>query len=64
MRDPYWFSDIGPLRIQQVGLAPAACEWSHSGGLHVGHGHDGRPVCVVLLDAPERLNDARRVLAA
>jgi len=64
VRDPYWFSDIGPLRIQQVGLAPAACEWSHRDGLHVGHGDDGRPACIVLLDAPERLNDARRLLAA
>jgi 3-phenylpropionate/trans-cinnamate dioxygenase ferredoxin reductase subunit len=64
IRDPYWFSDIGPLRIQQVGLAPAACEWTHRDGLHVGHGGDGRPACIVLLDAPERLNDARRLLAA
>ncbi len=64
IRDPYWFSDIGPLRIQQVGFAPAACEWTHRDGLHVGHGADGRPACVVLLDAPQRLNDARRLLAA
>jgi NADPH-dependent 2,4-dienoyl-CoA reductase/sulfur reductase-like enzyme len=63
-RDPYWFSDIGPLRIQQVGLATAVCEWSDRGGLHVGHDSDGRPACVVLLDAPHRLNDARRLLAA
>ena len=64
VRDPYWFSDIGPLRIQQIGLAPAACEWSQHDGLHVGHGDDGRPACIVLLDSPERLNDARRLLAA
>ena len=63
-RDPYWFSDIGPLRIQQVGFAPAACDWTHADGLHVGHGDDGRPACVVLLDAPQRLNDARRLVAA
>jgi 3-phenylpropionate/trans-cinnamate dioxygenase ferredoxin reductase subunit len=64
VRNPYWFSDIGPLRIQQIGLAPAACEWSEHDDLHVGHGSDGRPVCVVLLDAAHRLNDARRLLAA
>jgi 3-phenylpropionate/trans-cinnamate dioxygenase ferredoxin reductase subunit len=64
VRDPYWFSDIGPLRIQQVGPARAACEWSHRDGIHVGRGSDGRPACIVLLDAPERLNDARRLLAA
>jgi 3-phenylpropionate/trans-cinnamate dioxygenase ferredoxin reductase subunit len=63
-RDPYWFSDIGPLRIQQVGFAPAACEWVRRDDLHVGHDHRGRPACVVLLDAPGRLNDARRMLAA
>jgi NADPH-dependent 2,4-dienoyl-CoA reductase/sulfur reductase-like enzyme len=63
-RDPYWFSDIGPLRIQQVGLADAACEWAAADGLHVGHDTAGRPACVVLLDAPQRLNDARRLLAA
>jgi 3-phenylpropionate/trans-cinnamate dioxygenase ferredoxin reductase component len=63
-RDPYWFSDIGPLRIQQVGFAPAACEWSRRDDLHVGHDDQGRPACVVLLDAPTRLNDARRILAA
>ena len=60
VRDPYWFSDIGPLRIQQVGLAPAACEWSHRDGLHIGRGSDGSPACIVLLDSPQRLNDARR----
>jgi 3-phenylpropionate/trans-cinnamate dioxygenase ferredoxin reductase subunit len=64
VRDPYWFSDIGPLRIQQVGFAPAACEWSHRDGLHVGSGSDGHPACIVLLDSPQRLNDARRLLAA
>jgi NADH dehydrogenase FAD-containing subunit len=64
VRDPYWFSDIGPLRIQQVGFAPAACEWTHREGLHVGRGEDGRAACIVLLDAPQRLNDARRLLAA
>jgi 3-phenylpropionate/trans-cinnamate dioxygenase ferredoxin reductase subunit len=63
-RDPYWFSDIGPLRIQQVGFAPAACEWSRRDELHVGRDDAGRPACVVLLDAPSRLNDARRMLAA
>ena len=63
-RDPYWFSDIGPLRIQQVGFAPAVCDWIARDGLHVGHDAEGRPACVVLLDAPHRLNDARRLVAA
>ena len=63
-RDPYWFSDIGPLRVQQVGFEPAVCEWSVRDGLHVGRAEDGRPACVLLLNSPTRLNDARRLLAA
>jgi 3-phenylpropionate/trans-cinnamate dioxygenase ferredoxin reductase component len=63
VRDPYWFSDIGPLRIQQVGFAPAVCDWTARDGLHIGHDADGRPACIVLLDAPQRLNDARRLVA-
>jgi 3-phenylpropionate/trans-cinnamate dioxygenase ferredoxin reductase component len=63
-RDPYWFSDIGPLRIQQVGYAPAACGWERRDDLHVGRDGAGKPACVVLLNAPARLNDARRLLAA
>ena len=63
-RDPYWFSDIGPLRVQQVGFEPAVCEWSVRDGLHVGHADDGRAACVLLLNSPNRLNDARRLVAA
>ena len=63
-RDPYWFSDIGPLRVQQVGFEPAVCGWSVRDGLHVGHADDGRTACVLLLNSPQRLNDARRLLAA
>jgi 3-phenylpropionate/trans-cinnamate dioxygenase ferredoxin reductase component len=63
-RNPYWFSDIGSLRIQQVGFAPAVCDWTVRDGLHIGNDAEGRPACVVLLDAPQRLNDARRLVAA
>ena len=44
--------------------APAACEWSRRDELHIGRDEQGRPACVVLLDAPTRLKDARRMLAA
>ena len=64
VRDPYWFSDIGPLRVQQVGFEDAACEWSVRDGLHIGHADDGRPACILLFNSPSRLNDARRMLAA
>ena len=36
VREPYFFSDIGPLRIQQVGVADAAVEWHEDDGLAVG----------------------------
>ena len=62
--DPYWFSDIGPLRVQQLGFEPAVCEWSVRDGLHVGRAEDGRAACVLFLNSPHRLNDARRLLAA
>jgi 3-phenylpropionate/trans-cinnamate dioxygenase ferredoxin reductase component len=63
-RDPYWFSDIGPMRVQQVGFEPAVCAWSVRDGLHIGHADDGRAACVLILNSPHRLNDARRLVAA
>jgi 3-phenylpropionate/trans-cinnamate dioxygenase ferredoxin reductase subunit len=64
VREPYFFSDIGPLRIQQVGLADAAVEWRQEDGLVVGRDPDGAPACVLLLDAPARLRDARELVAS
>jgi 3-phenylpropionate/trans-cinnamate dioxygenase ferredoxin reductase subunit len=64
VREPYWFSDIGPLRIQQVGLQAEACEWRSHDGLRVGLDSSGRPSCVLLMNAPGRLAEARRLLAA
>lgn len=64
VREPYWFSDIGPLRIQQVGLQAEACEWRSRDGLSVGLDSSGRPTCVLLMNAPGRLAEARRLLAA
>ncbi len=62
-RDPYFFSDIGHLRIQQVGLADRAVEWADERGLHVGRDATGRPACVLLLDAAPRLLEARELIA-
>ena len=42
VREPYFFSDIGSLRIQQVGVAAAAVEWSEDGGLAIGLDSDRR----------------------
>jgi 3-phenylpropionate/trans-cinnamate dioxygenase ferredoxin reductase subunit len=63
VRDPYFFSDIGPLRIQQVGLAAAAVEWTEEDALIVGRDDHGIPACVLLMDAPTRLGEARKLVA-
>jgi 3-phenylpropionate/trans-cinnamate dioxygenase ferredoxin reductase component len=64
VRDPYFFSDVGSLRVQQVGVADAAVEWSDDDGLWVGLDSDGSTVCVLLLNAPSRLRTARELVAA
>jgi len=63
-RDPYFFSDIGPLRIQQVGLAADAVEWRDDDGLLIGRDAQDRITAVVFLNAPARLREARDLLAA
>ena len=63
VRDPYYFSDIGPLRVQQVGLASAVATWRDEAGLMVGRDPDGRVAAVLFLNAPARLNEARSMLA-
>jgi len=65
VREPYFFSDIGPLRIQQVGPADQAVEWDEPDqGLTVGRDSAGAPACVLLLNAPTRLRDARALVAS
>ncbi len=63
-RDPYYFSDIGPLRIQQVGLAADAVEWADEDDLIIGRDAAGRVTAVLFLNAPARLREARELLAA
>lgn len=63
-RDPYYFSDIGPLRIQQVGLAADAVEWADEDDLMIGRDAAGRITAVLFLNAPARLREARELLAA
>ncbi len=62
LRDPYFFSDIGPLRIQQVGLADAVADWHEEDGLEIGLDASGAPACVLLLNAPARLREARELV--
>lgn len=63
VREPYFFSDIGPLRIQQVGVADAAVEWHEDDGLVVGRDPTGAPAGVLLINAPARLREARELIA-
>lgn len=64
VRDPYFFSDVGRLRIQQVGVADAVTEWDERDGLVVGTDRHGAPACVLMLNAPARLREAREIVAA
>ena len=64
MREPYFFSDVGRLRIQQVGVADAAVQWDDRDGLVVGSDGRGATACVLLLNAPARLREARELVAA
>ena len=62
VRDPYFFSDIGPLRIQQVGLPDQVCDWSEDDSLIVGRDAGGAVTCVLLMGAPTRLLEARQLV--
>jgi 3-phenylpropionate/trans-cinnamate dioxygenase ferredoxin reductase subunit len=62
-RLPYWWSDIGPRRVAEVGWADAAVAWSDENGLHVGRDATGEPVAVLVVDEPRRLREARALLA-
>ena len=61
-RLPYWWSDIGPRRLAEVGFAGAAATWAEEDGLHVGRDTSGAPVCVLVVDAPRRLREARAIV--
>jgi NADPH-dependent 2,4-dienoyl-CoA reductase/sulfur reductase-like enzyme len=64
VREPYFFSDIGRLRIQQVGMGDAAVEWHEDDGLFVGRDIAGAAACVLLLNSPARLLEARDLVAS
>jgi 3-phenylpropionate/trans-cinnamate dioxygenase ferredoxin reductase subunit len=61
-RLPYWWSDIGPRRLAEVGFAGAVADWAEEDGLHVGRDTSGEPVCVLVVDAPRRLREARAIV--
>lgn len=61
-RLPYWWSDIGDLRVAEVGVAEAVADWRDEEGLQVGRDAGGEVVCATVVDEPRRLREARALL--
>jgi NADPH-dependent 2,4-dienoyl-CoA reductase/sulfur reductase-like enzyme len=61
--EPFWFSNIGPLHLQELGFGDSAEEWEERDGLHVGRDAAGEIAAVLVLSAA-RLREARALLAA
>jgi|RhiMetdeSRZDD1v2_1073273.scaffolds.fasta_scaffold14279_4 NADPH-dependent 2,4-dienoyl-CoA reductase/sulfur reductase-like enzyme len=60
--EPFWFSNIGPLHLQELGFGERAETWEERDGLHVGRDAEGEIAAVLVLSAA-RLRDARALLA-
>ena len=60
--EPFWFSNIGPLHLQELGFGDQAEEWQERDGVHVGRNADGQVVAVLVLSAT-KLREARAILA-
>lgn len=60
--EPFWFSNIGSLHLQEIGFGDHAEEWEELDGLHVGRDAAGATVGVLLTNAPARLGEARAML--
>jgi NADPH-dependent 2,4-dienoyl-CoA reductase/sulfur reductase-like enzyme len=60
--EPFWFSNIGPLHLQEIGFGERAVDWEERDGLHVGRNVDGEVTAVLVLSAAQ-LRDARILLA-
>jgi NADPH-dependent 2,4-dienoyl-CoA reductase/sulfur reductase-like enzyme len=60
--EPFWFSNIGPLHLQEIGFGERAERWEERDGLHVGRDADGEVAAVLVLSAA-RMRDARALLA-
>ena len=64
VREPYFFSDIGRLRVQQVGVVDAVARVARRRWARRRSRPDGAPACVLLLNAPARLREARELVGA
>jgi hypothetical protein len=63
-RLPYWWCDIGPRRLAEIGWAGAVAEWRDEEGQHVGRDESGEPVAVLVVDEPRRLREARALVGS
>lgn len=61
--EPFWFSNIGPLHLQELGFGDHAEEWEERDGLHVGRNAAGEVAAVLVLSAT-KLREARALLGA
>jgi 3-phenylpropionate/trans-cinnamate dioxygenase ferredoxin reductase subunit len=61
-RLPYWWSDIGTLRLAEVGVAEQVATWHDVDGMHVGRDASGEVVCALVVDEPRRLREARALV--
>jgi len=57
-------SAIRRLDRRELQLADAAVDWDEDDGFVVGRNRDGVVACVLLLNAPARLNEARKLVAS
>ena len=51
-RLPYWWTDIGELRVAEVGVAALVSDWQVESNLHVGRDAAGTVVCAMVVDDP------------
>jgi 3-phenylpropionate/trans-cinnamate dioxygenase ferredoxin reductase subunit len=61
-RLPYWWSDLGPRRLAEVGWAGAVEIWTDEDGIHVGRDAGGVVVAALVVDEPRRLREARALV--
>jgi 3-phenylpropionate/trans-cinnamate dioxygenase ferredoxin reductase subunit len=61
-RLPFWWSDIGPLRVAEVGVGSLAVEWQEDAGMHLGRTAEGELVSALVVNDPRRVREARALL--
>jgi 3-phenylpropionate/trans-cinnamate dioxygenase ferredoxin reductase subunit len=62
-RLPFWWSDVGPLRVAEVGVGSLAVEWQEDAGMHLGRNAEGELVSALVVNDPRRVREARALLS-